>query len=252
MERSKMKNIGNKAVCLLLCFCLMACFVPGAFAMQTQPSITYQTLGDTLYTTSTSYSPNGDKTVVVTTEDRIATSVFYAENDTLYVTEENLVTGEIKSISINLSDIKKSVDTLGFSDSIQLTSSDTVSASTFFFGLSYTSHPAGVWTIGKDYYTFKNAIESGNNGLNANNLNGFRSCVDQCISSEATLLGAITVDVAALLAASLIAAFTAGLGTPAAISIAAGIIGGTGGAFLSFNNAIASRDNAIIYFDRIV
>lgn len=247
-----MKNIGNKLASVLLCICLMACFIPGTFAMQVQSSTTHQTIGDMSYTTSTSFSPNGDKTVVVTTEDRTATSVLYAENDTLRVTEENLVTGQIKSISINLSDIKKSVDTLGVSDSIHLRSGDSVSASTFFFGLSYASHPAGAWTIGKDFYTFKNAVESGNNGRNANNLNGFRSCVDQCISSEATLLGAITVDVAALLAASLITAFTGGLGTPAAISIAASILGGTGGAFVCFNSAIASRDNAIIYFDRIV
>lgn len=220
--------------------------------MQTQPSTTYQTIGDTTYKTSTSHSLNGDKTVVVTTEDRIATSVLYAENDTLYVTEENLVTGEIKSVSINLADTKKSVDTVDFSDSIQLASGDVVTTSTFFFGLSYMSYPAGQWVIGKDFYTTKNAMDSGNNGLNANNLNGFRSCVDQCIGEEATLLGAITVDVAALLAASLITAITGGLGSVALVSVGASILGGSTAAGFAFNSAVTNRDNAIIYFDRIV
>lgn len=252
-----MKYLGaNKVLSVLLCMCMLACFIPTAGAISTEnPLVTSITIDGIVYTTSVSYLSNGDKMSVVTGPEVIATAILSSQNGTVLITEKTISTGEIKTTIIYPSDYNYSsaVQSHGSSDIVTGIGGDVVSAKADMFCVAYTSYPEGKWSLTVEKTHTKVAYESGNSGLNANNLNGFRTEVNYCVDAENSCTMMVAAGSITILIAAVGGVITGGLGLAAALAGIAVTANFTDAQLqIAVSNGLSHAKNAKIYYDRIV
>ena len=170
-------------------------------------------------------------------------------------TEKTISTGGIKTTIIYPSDYNypSTVQSHGSSDIVTGIGGDTVSAHADMFGVAYTSYPEGKWSLTVEKTSNKVAYESGNQGLNANNLNGFRTEVNYCADAEYSCSMMVTAGSIAILGQAIAGIITGGLGIPAALAGIAVTANFTEAQLQSaVSNGFSHAKNAKVYYDRIV